>query len=97
MVVSNEPGYYEGGAFGIRIENLVEVVERGKGRDGRRFLGFADLTLCPIDTRCVDAALLSSDERAWLNAYHERVREVLTPRLQASADRAWLAERTQPL
>jgi Xaa-Pro aminopeptidase len=96
MILSNEPGYYESGAFGIRIENLVEVVERGKGRDGRRFLGFDDLTLCPIDTRCIEPSLLAKAERDWLNGYHERVQSTVGPLLD-SADRTWLTSRTRPL
>jgi Xaa-Pro aminopeptidase len=97
MILSNEPGYYEAGEYGIRIENLVEVVERGSGPGGRRFLGFDDLTLCPIDTRCVDPAGLNAAERSWLNAYHARVRECLTPRLEEKADRDWLEARTRPV
>jgi Xaa-Pro aminopeptidase len=95
MILSNEPGYYETGAYGIRIENLVEVVECEPGRGDRRFLGFDTLTLCPIDTRCIDTSLLGSDERRWLNDYHQRVRTTLAPQLEAAADRQWLERHTR--
>ncbi|MEM7651907.1 MAG: aminopeptidase P family protein [Pseudomonadota bacterium] len=89
MVVSNEPGYYKTGAYGIRIENLVAVVKAidiesaGFSQDGpeRTMLSFETLTFAPIDQRLVVRELLSDAEVAWLNAYHAQVREVLTPRL----------------
>jgi len=86
MIVSNEPGYYRTGEYGIRIENLIHVAESPR-HEG--FLGFETLTLCPIDTRLVDVGLLSPDERAWLNAYHERVLREIGPHLGES-ERAWL-------
>lgn len=91
MILSNEPGYYKTGAYGIRIENLVLVVEREKV-EGRRFLGFNTLTLAPIDTRLIEPKLLGHHERAWLNHYHQRVLEALSPLLD-SFEREWLAER----
>lgn len=97
MIVSNEPGYYKHGAYGIRIESLVEIVELPAGPDGSRFYGFETLTLCPIDTRCIDPSLLTDDERAWLDTYHARVRETLTPLLPDPADQAWLHRTTDPL
>jgi len=98
MVTSIEPGLYRPGQWGVRIENLVmnvpcETPEAGAFGD---FLAFETLTLCPIDTRCVERALLRDDEMQWLNAYHETVRERLWPRV-AGAARAWLDERTRPL
>ena len=97
MIVSNEPGYYKAGHYGIRIENLVEVIEAGKGADGEPFLGFRELTLCPLDTRCVDADLLVAGERDWLNAYHARVRAEVAPLLSEPAERAWLERATEPI
>ncbi|WP_298430902.1 aminopeptidase P family protein [uncultured Jannaschia sp.] len=98
MILSNEPGYYREGAFGIRIENLVvvRVMTRPEGGDDREMMGFETLTWVPIDRRMIDAALLSPDERAWLDAYHAGVAERLRPRLDG-ADRAWLDTMTAPL
>lgn len=94
MIVSNEPGYYRAGAYGIRIENLVAVVEAGVPDGGERtLLGFETLTLAPIDLRLVDPRLLTAGERAWLDAYHARVRETLSPLVDDSA-RRWLAAAT---
>ncbi len=95
MIVSNEPGYYKVGAFGIRIENL-EVVTEASGIAGgdRLMLGFRSITLAPIDVRLVDATLLSDVERAWLNAYHKRVRETLAPELDG-VTKKWLAAATK--
>jgi Xaa-Pro aminopeptidase len=97
MIVSDEPGYYKAGEYGIRIENLVEVVPAGEGADGQPFLGFRELTLCPIDKRCIDPSLLSAEERDWLDRYHARVRQELAPELADPADRAWLERSTEPL
>ena len=91
MIISNEPGYYKAGEYGIRIENLVLVEERAIAGAEGRFLGFETLTLVPIDRALVDVALLTGEERAWWNAYHARVREVLAPQL-SGADLAWLEE-----
>jgi Xaa-Pro aminopeptidase len=93
MILSNEPGYYREGAFGVRIENLVAVEPRAVPGAERDMLGFESLTLAPIDTRPVDASLLDEDERAWLNAYHARVRKTLSPLLSAP-ERAWLKQAT---
>ncbi|MEO0992231.1 MAG: aminopeptidase P family protein [Pseudomonadota bacterium] len=97
MVLSNEPGYYRTGAFGIRLENLVAVQPAAVPEGGdRAMLSFADLTLCPFDRRMIDTGLLTTDERAWLDAYHARVAEVLSPDLPEDAA-AWLAAATAPL
>ena len=97
MIVSNEPGYYKEGAYGIRVENLVAVVPvddiDGAERD---ILGFETLTLAPIDPACIEASLLSAAERSWLDAYHARVMTEIGP-LVDDTTRAWLAEVTQPL
>lgn len=98
MIVSNEPGYYREGAFGIRIENLLVVREAPAldGGDDRPMLSFRTLTFAPIDRRLVDAAALAPFERAWLDAYHAEVRERLAPRLDGPA-LAWLEAATAPL
>ncbi|SLN37497.1 aminopeptidase P family protein [Oceanibacterium hippocampi] len=97
MIVSNEPGYYKTGAYGIRIENLVAVIECGVPEGGERpLLGFETLTLAPIDRNLVDTALLDDGERRWLDAYHARVRENAAPALSGEA-LAWLEAATAPL
>lgn len=95
-VQSNEPGYYEAGAFGIRIENLVEVVKDEALSGASDFLRFETLTLCPIEKRLVEPGLLSADERGWLDGYHARVLETLGPDLERG-DRAWLERACAPL
>ena len=94
-VLSNEPGYYREGEYGVRIENVV-VIEVRETTDHGDVLGFDDLTLCPYDRRLIDLAMLSDRERAQVDAYHERIRETLSPHLDA-AERAWLAQETAPL
>jgi Xaa-Pro aminopeptidase len=96
MVTSIEPGLYRPGRWGIRIENLVLNVASTAGDEFGEFLEFETLTLCPIDTRCIDFSLLRDDERAWLNAYHAEVRRRLAPRVTGAA-RDWLEARTQPI
>lgn len=94
MILSNEPGYYKAGAYGIRTENLILVVESPVG--GGAFLEFDTLTLVPIDTRLIEPKLLEPAERDWLNAYHARVLAKIGPALQES-ERAWLVQATRPL
>ena len=91
MIVSNEPGYYRSGAFGIRIENLVVVVEPRPTPAGgeRELLGFETLTRAPIDRRLVLPELLDAEERAWLDNYHARVRADLIDLLDGTAAQ-WL-------
>ena len=91
MILSNEPGYYREGAFGIRIENLIVVTPAPAldGGDTRDHLCFETLTMVPIDTRLIDHNLLTASERAWLNAYHAQVRDCIAPRLSPGAQ-AWL-------
>jgi Xaa-Pro aminopeptidase len=96
MITSIEPGIYKPGRHGVRIENLAATVSAGNGEFGE-FLQFETLTLCPIDTRLVDASLLGASEIAWLDAYHATVRERLAPLLDDAADRAWLDARCAPL
>ncbi|MGF1553199.1 MAG: aminopeptidase P family protein [Paracoccaceae bacterium] len=97
MVLSNEPGCYREGAWGIRIENLVAVTPPSVPEGGERaMLGFETLTLAPIDRRLIVADLLDRPERDWLDAYHARVRETLEPLLDEAVV-AWLREATAPL
>ncbi len=96
MIVSNEPGYYKTGAYGIRIENLVAVREVAIEGADRRYYEFETLTLAPIDLACVDTDLLTQPERDWLNAYHRRVREAVGPDVDETT-RAWLAEATREI
>ena len=97
MIVSNEPGYYKTGAYGIRLENLIVVQELAKeaGAEGAMF-GFETLTLAPFDRAVIEPALLTEPERNWLDAYHARVRETLTPLLDPPTA-AWLARATRPI
>jgi Xaa-Pro aminopeptidase len=96
MIVSDEPGYYRAGAYGIRIENLVAVRDIAAEAAERPLLGFETLTLAPIDRNAIEPALLSDEEVNWLDGYHARVRDTLTPLLD-DATAAWLAEATEPL
>ena len=95
MITSNEPGLYRPGRWGVRIENLVLTVPVGTSEHGA-FLAFETLTLCPIDVRCIDVALLDARERAWLDGYHTDVRARLLPHVEGDA-RAWLLRATEPL
>jgi len=96
MILSNEPGYYKAGAYGIRIENLLLVEPRAvEGGEGE-FLGFEVLTLVPIERALVDVAQLDADEVAWWNAYHARVLAVVGPLVDGEA-RAWLESQCRPL
>jgi len=95
MVTSIEPGLYRPGGWGIRIENLVLNVPAASTEFGE-FLAFETLTLCPIDTRCIDRSLLRADEIAWLNDYHATVRERLSP-LVSGAALVWLEQRSAAL
>ncbi|MCE4539201.1 aminopeptidase P family protein [Pelomonas sp. P7] len=98
MVTSIEPGLYRPGLWGVRIENLVMnvAVETPEHNAFGEMLEFETLTLCPIDTRCIDASLLGADEIAWLDSYHATVRERLLPLVDGAA-RDWLLRRTEPL
>lgn len=99
MILSNEPGYYREGAFGIRIENLLVVEEAPTlpgGDPERSFLSWRTLTFVPIDRRLIVAEALTRDERDWLNAYHREVAEKIGPRVSAEA-RAWLEAATAPI
>jgi Xaa-Pro aminopeptidase len=95
MITSNEPGIYRPGRWGVRIENLVLAVPAVETEFGE-FLNFETLTLCPIDTRCVDLALLGEADRQWLNDYHAMVRERLSKHVDGAA-KDWLVRSTAPI
>jgi Xaa-Pro aminopeptidase len=92
MITSIEPGTYRPGRWGVRIENLAINREAGSTEFGE-FLKFETLTLCPIDTRCLEVSLLTAEERTWLNDYHSQVRLRLSPLVQGAA-LEWLQLRT---
>ncbi|MYK58162.1 MAG: aminopeptidase P family protein [Rhodospirillaceae bacterium] len=96
MIVSNEPGYYRTGEYGIRIENLVAVQEVEVPGAERPMLGFETLTLAPIDRALIDRALLTADETGWVDGYHARVRETIGPQVDPETA-AWLEKATRPL
>jgi Xaa-Pro aminopeptidase len=97
MIISNEPGYYKAGEYGIRIESLVVVVPvPGPPGSEVTLYGFETLTLAPIDRTLVEPSLLTPAELAWLDAYHARVRAVITPKVDGETA-TWLADATRPL
>lgn len=97
MILSNEPGYYPAGEYGIRIENLEIVTEARDIAGGERpMLGFETITLVPMDLRLVDVALLTDKERSWLNRYHDRVRGEIGP-LVGAKERIWLEQATKTI
>ena len=96
MILSNEPGYYKPGEYGIRIENLVLVVDAGLADCEGKYLGFETLTMVPLDRTLVDRALLSEAEIGWWNDYHTAVYATLAPQLEGD-DLAWLEEQCAPL
>jgi Xaa-Pro aminopeptidase len=95
MIISNDPGLYRAGQYGIRIENLLLVVP-GTISEWGEFYQFETLTLCPIDTRLIDRSVLNDDEIRWLNHYHQTVFHLLSPHLPADVV-TWLKEKTAPL
>jgi Xaa-Pro aminopeptidase len=98
MIVSNEPGYYKPGSHGIRIENLVMLRPAEVPQDGEIAMhSFETLTLCPIDRRLVDVALMSDAELEWLNAYHARVRNEVSPLIEDASVLEWLESMTAPV
>ncbi|WP_404710634.1 aminopeptidase P family protein [Sphingomonas sp. MMS24-J13] len=96
MILSNEPGYYKAGEYGIRIENLVLVERREVAGAEKPVLGFETLTFAPIDRRLIDPSLLSADERVWLDSYHADVADIIGPLLEGEAAE-WLRAETAPL
>ncbi|MDR6102662.1 Xaa-Pro aminopeptidase [Agrobacterium larrymoorei] len=96
MILSNEPGYYRPGAFGIRIENLIYVREAEPIEGGDQpMLSFETLTWCPIDRRLIVVSLLTEDERTWLNDYHAETREKLMPLISDESVKQWLVAATE--
>jgi Xaa-Pro aminopeptidase len=96
MITSIEPGLYRPGRWGVRIENLVHNVSVGSPDEFGEYLAFETLTLCPIDTRCIEPALLREDERQWLNGYHAEVLRRIAPHVSGAA-LAWLEQRTRAI
>ena len=96
QTITDEPGIYIPGAFGVRIENLLLATEGPETPFGK-FLRFDNLTLCPYDLKPVDFDLLTPQERQWLNLYHAHVREILMPLLHHEAERQWLDQATRPI
>ena len=96
MTVTDEPGIYCEGKFGVRTENTLLIVPAGESQFGK-FLKFEPLTLCPIDTAPIDLGLMTDKELQWLNDYHETVRQRLTPLIKDGAVKEWLADATQPI
>jgi Xaa-Pro aminopeptidase len=96
MMLSNEPGYYRTGEYGIRIENLILVESRSMPGAEREMLGFETLTFTPIDLRLVEPSIMTGDEIAWLDAYHAKVREMLVGSLDP-VTQGWLEKATRPL
>ena len=96
MILSNEPGYYKAGEYGIRIENLVLVVDKNVDGADKEVLGFDTLTFVPIEPRLIDVAMLSNTELEWLNDYHAEVLAKIGPQLQGE-DKAWLERQCAPL
>jgi len=96
MIISNEPGYYKTGEYGIRIENLVLVVPREIEGAEKEMLGFETLTFAPIDRRLIDVEMLEPEELVWLNCYHAHVLARIGPRL-SGADLAWLQAACAPI
>ncbi len=96
MILSNEPGFYRPGAFGIRIENLIYVREAEAIEGGDQpMLSFETLTWCPIDRRLILVSLLTEDERDWLNGYHAMTRKKLMPLISDAGVREWLIAATE--
>jgi Xaa-Pro aminopeptidase len=97
MILSNEPGYYKAGAYGIRIENLILVENRTIAGAEKEMLGFETLTLAPIDRTLIDTSMMSPDEIAWLNDYHTRVHDTLMPLMTEADTKSWLKAACAPL
>lgn len=96
MILSNEPGYYRAGEYGIRLENLIIVEKHEIAGAEREMYGFESITLAPFDLNCVEPKLMNAEETAWLNAYHAHVRKTLSPLVDAKT-RKWLREATQAI
>lgn len=102
MVLSNEPGYYQDGEFGIRIENLVHIVKANTPNNfrDRGFLTFEDLTLVPIQQKMIEPKLLNQDEISYINSYHQKCRDMVGPLLRSMGKKEglnWLIKETNPI
>jgi Xaa-Pro aminopeptidase len=99
MIVSNEPGYYEDGNFGIRIENLL-IVKNDSEKDiykGRSFMKFEKLTYFPIQLKMIDLTLLTNDEVIWINKYHQDIRDKVLPIMRTETSKKWLLKQTETI
>jgi len=96
MILSNEPGYYKSGAYGIRVENLVLIVSVDVEGAEKKLLGFETLTFAPIDRNLIEIEMLSGEERRWIDAYHADVLRIIGPQLEGEA-KAWLEAACAPL
>ena len=96
MILSNEPGYYKEGDYGIRIENLIVVEERHIPGAERTIYGFETITWCPYERALIDLNLLDDGEIAWIDDYHAKVRAKLSPQVEGEA-KAWLEAACRPL
>jgi Xaa-Pro aminopeptidase len=97
MILSNEPGYYKEGEYGIRIENLLLVTKPTETKGGdRKMLGFETLTLCPIERKLIESKLLTREELEWLDVYHARVWRELRPLVDGPVAK-WLTKACAPL
>ena len=96
MILSNEPGYYKSGEYGIRIENLVLVERRELAGAEQEMMGFETLTFAPVDRNLIDATMLTDDERDWLNHYHSKVLEIVGGQLEDAA-KSWLEKACAPV
>ena len=95
MILTNEPGIYLEGQYGIRIENMLVVAEAEKTEFGQ-FMEFETMTYCPIDLAGIDVSMLNPSEKNWINHYHQAVYEALSPSLSA-AEKKWLANETREI
>ena len=96
MILSNEPGYYKQGEYGIRIENLIVVEERQIPGAERVIYGFETITWCPYERALIEKGMLDAGEIAWIDAYHAEVWEKLSPQVSGEA-KAWLEKACRPL
>jgi Xaa-Pro aminopeptidase len=96
MIISNEPGFYKTGEYGMRVENLIVVVEDKNGKTTNDFYSFETISFCPIDLNLIDKNLLSARELGWLNSYHKKVKELLSPYLNKD-EKEWLTKATRQI
>jgi len=97
MILSNEPGYYKEGEYGIRIENLIVVTAFDNMNEAEReMLGFETITLVPLDLNCIKTSLLGTDELTWIDNYHSRVKTEISPLVDPETKK-WLRSATRPL